>query len=59
MSTKYLRKNHVIATVTTNDGITEVTHAVYDSINAAKRASRKLGLGVVQNVPKLPAQQTS
>ena len=55
---KYLRKDSIIAVVTTNeDGSVTVEHQQYESISKARRASRMLGLGKVKNVDKLPEAQ--
>lgn len=55
---EYLRKNNVIAVVTTqDDGSVTVEHRVYYSISKAKNASRLIGLGKVRNVQTLPEAQ--
>jgi hypothetical protein len=56
MATQYLRKEKVIAVVTTDDdgNVVSVEHRVHDSISQSKRASRDIGLGVIRNVDRLP-----
>lgn len=59
---KHFRKEHIIRSFNLADGSYEdQTYFTnnFPSINAAKRASRQIGLGKVRVVEKLPEQPTN